>query len=147
MYVNGVLRNTGEIHNDSITVDFDENEFINGEIPDYEIVFTKDVKVVQNVLSEGTYTASIVFVGDNYVLLTKHTFQVYETSGYQSVLLIVIIIGAIILIALAIIISIRISRRKYKKALQQEQLKRINKKISENAKKKDNNSGNNNDDA
>jgi len=144
LYINGILRESGEIFNNRISVMFNADEFLNGEIPDYEIVYALDGKVIINVVSQGTYVVSVVFVGENYVVNKTHSFQVYEASGYENILLIAIIIGAVLLISSAIIISVRISRRKYKKAIQQEQLKRINKKIKDASKKKDEDINSNN---
>jgi hypothetical protein len=129
--INGILRETGEIHNSKISVSFDASEFINWEIPDYELVITKDGKVVSNVISTGTYYVGVVFVGNNYVVNKTYSFQVYETSGYQNILLIAIIIGSVLLVAFVIILSIRLSRAKYRKSIQKEQFKRIKKKLDD----------------
>jgi len=124
LVVKGVLREDGTKLNDKISVLFDSNLFVDGIIPEYELVFSKDGNLVTSIISEGTYTVSVVFTNSNYFTNKVTSFKVYEKQTYNNLIILISVIALVGLAFIIIIVAVRKTRKKNKQNVQKEQYKR-----------------------
>lgn len=132
----GMIRENGTILNDKISVEFNAAQFVDGIVPEYEIRFTRDGTLVSNVISAGTYYVSIVFVDGNYSVTTTRSFVVYEQQSYTTLLIAVGFIAGIIIFILIVVLAVRANRRRIRRNMQKEQLKRIEGELKKNDRRK-----------
>ena len=125
----GVLRENGTILNDKISVEFDSEFFVDGVVPEYETRFEKDGKDVGSVITSGTYYVRIVFKNGNYKCDMVRQFEVYEPQSYLSLIILISCIGGIAILTLIIVLSIRSSRRRYRRNIQKQQFEKIKESI------------------
>ena len=133
----GMLRENGTILNDKISIEFNAAQFVDGVVPEYEIRFTRDGTLVNNVISAGTYYVSIVFVDGNYAVTTTRSFVVYAPQSY-TVLFIVLgfIVGTMIVILIAVL-AVKANRKIFRINMQKEQLKRLEGELKKQESRKD----------
>ena len=133
----GMLRENGTILNDKISIEFNAAQFVDGVVPEYEIRFTRDGTLVNNVISAGTYYVSIVFVDGNYAVTTTRSFVVYAPQSY-TVLFIVLgfIVGTMIVILIAVL-AVKANRKRIRRNMQKEQLKRLEGELKKQESRKD----------
>ena len=141
--LSGVLREDGTKLNDKISVIFDESQFVDGIIPEYELIFTKEGVNITNVISEGDYRVTIVFANSNYYTNRVSSFKVYEPQTYTNLIIIVAVIVVAVLGVIIVIAAVRANRKKNNKNIQKEQYKRTQNEMNSNAQQNLNNQVNN----
>ena len=149
LIIDGVLRENGSNLINKISVEFDTNEFVDGVVPTYQLVFTKDGEKVSQITSQGVYEVTILFVDGNYYTEMKKSFRVYEPQTFKNLIIIAIVIVVVVGAVIAIIITVKINRKRFKKGVQKEQFKRVKKnlkkssEVNENAQNNAQNAGEN----
>ena len=124
LYISGNLVENGEILDDKIKAVIDEMLFIDGIVPNYEVVYSKNGTVVNNVVEPGEYTATLVFEGNNYYTNKSVSFKVYGKETYTTLIIILVTVGVVGLLTAGTFVSIKVSRKRRAKDIQHEQLKR-----------------------
>jgi len=130
--LDGMLREDGSRLNDRIKIVFNESEFVDEIIPDYEVVFIKNGRVVNSVINEGVYTVRITFVDNNYICYTEKTFTVYEPQSYKNIIILISAIAVGIVGVIAVVITVKVNRKKMKNKLQKVGMNSNNKKTDNN---------------
>jgi len=129
--INGVLREDGSDLKDKISVSFDESLFVDGVVPAYRLIFTdKDGQVYNKIELQGDYFVTVEFIDGNYFVEQIKPFKVYEPQTYKNLIIIAIVVVVVLGAVIAIVVTVRINRKRYKKGVQKEQLKRVQKDIN-----------------
>ena len=124
-----VLREDGTDHIGDVSIILNNEEYVDGIIPEYNIVFMKDGHRVTEVVSKGTYTVTIEFEDSSYYTNKTISFQVYGEESVDTLLIVAIVVGSALVLTGGTIFAIRTVRRNKKKSLAKAKLKAATKEL------------------
>jgi hypothetical protein len=127
--IDKLLRANGSDLAEEIKISLDAEEFVNGEIPAYNIIFTKDGIRTGKVIEKGSYTVTIEFVDSSYYTTQVSSFQVYGEEDLNKVNVFAIVVVLLITLSGIAILSINITRKRNKKNIEKEKLKKTSREL------------------